>query len=186
MNSKITIRNTNISDLDQIIKIDTEAFGTNHWSYKTFYNELNNQYSLYLSAEYNKDIIGYIGMWKVQNEGHITTMAVDVNYKRRHIADILLYNIINKSIALKIKWLTLEVRYNNIPAINLYKKFKFKQLGIRKKYYQDHNDDALVLWSENIELPEYLQYIEDIICQFKNNFIYADKLQYTNHSLSIN
>lgn len=179
MNNIIEIRNTNISDLDQILKIDIVAFGTNHWSYTTFYNELNNKYSSYLSAVSNSNIVGYIGLWNVQNEGHITTMAIDVNYRRRHIADILLYSIIHKSIKLKIKWLTLEVRYNNIPAINLYKKFKFNQIGIRKKYYQDHNDDALVLWSENINSSDYIKYIDSLICQFKDNFIYTDKLQYS-------
>ena len=122
-------------------------------------------------------------MWRVNDEGHITTMAVDIKYRRRHIADILLYNIINSALSNRIKWLTLEVRISNIAAIGLYTKYNFKQLGIRKKYYQDNNEDALLLWTEDINRKEYNEHLDCILSQIKGETIHADKYQYSARSV---
>ena len=85
-----------------------------------------------------------------------------------HVADILLYSLIQKAITNDIKWLTLEVRTNNDAANHLYKKYKFKIIGIRKKYYEDNNDDALILWTNDIQVKEYRTYIHEI---FTNDVI---------------
>ena len=159
------IRNAHVDDIDCILAIDREAFGKNHWSYTSFFNEFSNTYGTYLVAEYktsSSTIVGYIGYWKVRDEGHITTLAVDYKYRKNHIADILLYSLINSSYKNQIKWLTLEVRVSNLPAINLYNKFMFKQIGVRKKYYQDNNEDALILWTENINSYEFKKNLNEI------------------------
>jgi len=182
----IEIRTTSIKDINDIMQIEPMSFGASHWSRSTFINEINNINSQYLSAEIislqkkdNSKIVGYIGYWKVLDEGHITTLAIHQDYRRRHVADILLYNLICNASLNSIKWLTLEVRVSNIAALNLYKKFKFKHLGIRKNYYQSDNEDAYVLWTENINNPEYLEYIKGIISPFVNKTANTDKLQYT-------
>lgn len=157
-NSVLTIRSAKLEDINEIMSIEPEAFGNYHWSTEIFKNELINDYAKYFIAELNtinKIIVGYIGYWLICDEGHITTLAVSQNYKRKHIADILLYNLISNALKNNIKWLTLEVRISNKAAIILYKKYNFKQIGIRKKYYQDNNEDALILWTDDITSKDF-------------------------------
>lgn len=182
-NQKLTIRPIKIADLDSIVCIEKETYGEFGWSHNTFLNEINNDYSVYYLSELKLSdtfkIVGYIGAWLVGDEAHITTMVVSSKYRRVHIADILLYNLIKSVQSKGIKWLTLEVKSSNNPAINLYNKFKFKQLGIRKKYYQDNNEDALLLWTEDINKPEYIEHINSIFNQLRWEIVGADKYQYS-------
>jgi ribosomal-protein-alanine N-acetyltransferase len=150
----IKIEHMSSYHLDDVLEIEPIAFGKHHWSRESFNNEINNLYSCYLVICIENKTIGYIGAWQIQDEGHITTLAVHPEYRRKHIADILLYSLFKEFKAKKVKWLTLEVRISNIAAVNLYKKFHFKQLGVRKKYYQDNNEDGLILWSQDIQSKE--------------------------------
>ena len=154
-NHDLLIRRAVLTDILSIMEIESASFGNHHWSYNTFVKELKNNYSnIYVSElitdNFNKKIVGYTGYWHLIDEGHIITLAVSHFYRRKHIADILLYKIIKNAYKLNIKWLTLEVRVSNIPAISLYNKYNFRRLGIRKNYYQDNNEDGLILWTENI------------------------------------
>ena len=156
--NKYIFRKAILKDIDDILNIEKIAYGKHHWSKDVFTKEFKNQYSTYFVCEYNTDkpkVIGYIGYWQIEDEGHITTLAISNSYKRKHVADKLLYILMNDARSKDIKWLTLEVRLSNLPAINLYKKYNFKQLGIRKKYYQDNNEDALILWTENLNDDKY-------------------------------
>lgn len=173
------IRNADILDIEEIYQIEHETYGNHHWSKKSFITEFSNTYSRYLLCELdseNKKILGYAGYWIVSNEGHITTMVVAPKYRRMHIADILLYNLIRSAIHNNVKWLTLEVRVSNLPAIALYSKYCFKQLGVRKNYYQDNSEDALILWTEDISHSEYLDLITGRYHQIKSNATVADIL----------
>ena len=174
-NIQYVLRKSIINDIKYILDIDMASFGLHHWSYNAFVSEFTNEYSHYLTCVDsldNTNIIGYIGYWKILDEGHITTLAVNPLYRRNGFADILLYNLIINAIKKKIKWLTLEVRASNLSAQNLYRKFLFKNLGIRKKYYQDNNEDALILWTNNISSQEYLEHIKQF--NFSKD-VYADK-----------
>ena len=178
----INIRNARINDIDSIMDIEPEAFGKHHWSKQSFTNEFSNAYSRYFIAETNtleSKLIGYIGYWIIQDEGHITTLAVSPFYKRNHVADILLYTLITDAILNSIKWLTLEVRVGNIAAIKLYRKYNFKQLGLRKNYYQDNNEDALILWTEKIDTDEYKSLLDSNLTSITNPSGTTDKYQYS-------
>jgi ribosomal-protein-alanine N-acetyltransferase len=175
------VRYTNIHDLDQIYEIECETYSTHHWSKKSFLSELANEYSKYLVCELESEtnkIIGFTGYWIVGNEGHITTMAVRPLHRKKRVADILLYNLIKSAIHNGIKWLTLEVRVSNHPAVALYSKYRFKQLGIRKNYYQDNNEDALILWTDDITKPEYSIFLADRLTDTRIKILAADKSQY--------
>ena len=180
----IYIRSAHINDIDKIMLIEPLAFGKFHWSKETFNKQISNEHSKFFVCGSNdpisneNKIIGYIGYWLVIDEGHITTVAVSPFYRRRHVADILLYSLINHAIKHQIKWLTLEVRVSNKSAINLYKKYRFKQLGIRKKYYQDTNEDALILWTENILTPEFQSTLESKIADCYTEKFSTDKSYY--------
>lgn len=172
-NRRYIIRNANLSDIDKLLPMEEEAYGKHHWSYKSFYNELTNKYANYFvctsdDLDNQSNIIGYIGYWKVFDEGHITNMVVGRVFQGLGVADILLYSLILNSLKQKIKWLTLEVRRSNSKAIHVYSKFQFNQLGIRKEYYQDNSEDALILWTGNIHTNEYSLYAKGIVLR---NFV---------------
>ena len=172
------IRKATIKDVDYIYTIECETYINHHWSKKTFESELLNDFSTYFVFEVNSNIVAYTGYWIVGDEGHITTMVVSSKYRRVSIADILLYNILQSAICNHLKWITLEVRVSNIPAISLYTKYDFKQLGIRKNYYNDNNEDALILWSTDISSEFYKNQLFGIACNLRGKSLYTDILHY--------
>ncbi len=148
---QIYITDMKVEDIDDVVQIESEAYGEHHWAKSSFYDEMNNNLAKYYCAK-NSDnnTIAYAGTWNIIDEGHITTIAVKPEYKRKHIGEALIVKILENCYASKIKYLTLEVRESNIPAIKLYEKYGFKSLGTRKGYYQDNNENALIMWTENI------------------------------------
>lgn len=139
------------TDLDDVIAIEAKAYGEHHWSKDSFMSELSNDLAKYFSV-FNTDgkLIGYCGCWQILEEAHITNIAVSPDYRRKYIGEALLKTIINECYRNMAKYITLEVRVSNKPAIALYEKYGFKSLGARKGYYQDNNEDALIMWTENI------------------------------------
>ena len=137
--------------LDEVIKVEEQAYGEHHWSKESFFNELNNQLAKYYCA-FNEqgELVGYCGCWQIMEEAHITNVAVSPHHRRQNVGEALLVAIIKSCYKEMIKYLTLEVRVSNEPAIKLYEKYGFKSLGVRKGYYQDNNEDALIMWTENI------------------------------------
>lgn len=137
--------------LDDVIKIEERSYGAHHWSKESFFNELNNELARYFCAFNEKgELTGYSGCWQILEEAHITNVSVSPDFRRNHIGEALLTAIIKSCYKEMIKYITLEVRVSNEPAIKLYEKYGFQSLGIRKGYYQDNNEDALIMWTENI------------------------------------
>nr|MBC7244877.1 ribosomal protein S18-alanine N-acetyltransferase [Chloroflexota bacterium] len=93
-------------------------------------------------------IIGYGGFWLILDEAHICTLAVHPNWRGRGIGELLLTHLIDHAIALNAAVLTLEVRVSNSPAQKLYQKYGFMAAGLRKRYYSDNNEDALIMTTE--------------------------------------
>lgn len=147
----VKIRPMEISDIDAVIAVEAKAYGEHHWSKESFFNELSNDLARYFAAlDENDNLIGYAGCWQILEEAHITNIAVDINHRRKYIGEALLKTIIDKCYEEQIKYITLEVRISNTAAISLYEKYGFKSLGERKGYYQNNNEDALIMWTENI------------------------------------
>ncbi|MEW6189138.1 MAG: ribosomal protein S18-alanine N-acetyltransferase [Actinomycetota bacterium] len=107
-----------------------------------------------------KKIVGYGGMIRVGDEGRISTLAVDPAYQNRGIAKALMLTMAKWALKSGIQWLTLEVRRSNLVAQNLYKKFGFYKVAIRKGYYSDNNEDAIVMWTGDITSPNYKKLLE--------------------------
>lgn len=138
-------------DLDNVISIEAASYGEHHWSKESFFNELSNELARYYCAfDCNGNLMGYAGTWQILEEAHITNIAVSPDYRRKKVGETLLTTIINDCRNNGIKYITLEVRVSNTPAINLYEKYGFKSLGTRKGYYQNNNEDALIMWTENM------------------------------------
>lgn len=139
------------SDIENVLKIEEQAYGEHHWSKDSFFGELSNDLAHYYCAfDNHNNLLGYAGFWMVIDEAHITTIAITPEMKRKKIGEALLNQILTDCYKNLIKYITLEVRVSNISAINLYEKYGFKSLGTRKGYYQNNNEDALIMWTENI------------------------------------
>lgn len=169
---KFRIERMSLSVLDEVMGIEEKAYGEHHWSRESFVGEINNKVSSYNCAiNENGNCCGYLGMWKIIDEAHITNLAVHPDFRRKGVAKVLLINALKECYEEKIKFLTLEVRASNIKAFTLYEKFGFKSLGIRKKYYQDNNEDALIMWSENIFSENYKQRFQQLEKECEELFI---------------
>lgn len=150
-----------LAHLDDVMEIEENCYGEHHWARESFVNEIDNQISEYLCAvnEENK-CVGYLGMWNIIDEAHITNFAVNPKFQSKGIGHFLIINAIEKCYEKKIKYITLEVRTSNKKAKSIYEKFGFKSLGVRKKYYQDNNEDAIIMWTENIFNESYKKLFE--------------------------
>ncbi|MBP7863257.1 ribosomal protein S18-alanine N-acetyltransferase [bacterium] len=148
----VTIRELDENDAFAIMQIEPSIYGDHHWSKQTFVNELTNEKSFYFGA-FDKEsqvLLAYTGFWLIVGEAHITTLAVHPDHRRKSIGERLLINTIIKARELGAEWLTLEVRESNEAAKGLYFKYGFSALGLRKRYYQDNGENALVLWTDKI------------------------------------
>lgn len=160
----VIINKMSTDDVDGIIKIEESAYGDHHWSKESFLNEINNELARYYTLHTpNGELAGYAGCWHILDEAHITTIAIAPNYRRKHYGQALLKRIIDDCYKEKIKYITLEVRVSNTAAINLYSKYGFTSFGTRKKYYQNNNEDALIMWTKNIFFDEFKNNYENII-----------------------
>lgn len=148
---KVTIRRMEKTDVERVVELEALSYGEHHWSKESFYNELdNNLANYYCAVDSQNSVIGYAGCWHIFEEAHITTLSVHPEHRKIGVAQSLLFTLIDDCYKNKIKYITLEVRESNIPAISLYEKNGFKSIGMRKNYYQDNNENALIMFTENI------------------------------------
>ncbi len=135
-----------LQDLDRIIEIEQLSF-TLPWSRSSFYQELtNNPYARYIVMEYDGQVIGYCGMWLVMDEAHITNIAVLPQFRGKKLGEALMRQAMVLAREEGAQTMTLEVRVSNTVAQSLYRKLGFLNGGIRKRYYSDNQEDALVMW----------------------------------------
>ncbi|MFB7305130.1 MULTISPECIES: ribosomal protein S18-alanine N-acetyltransferase [Heyndrickxia] len=140
------LREATIADLDGIMNVEIQSFSL-PWSREAFYNEfVKNHFARYFVIVDQEKIIGYCGVWLVVDEAHITNIAILPEYRGQKLGELLLSSIMDYSIQQGAKSMTLEVRVSNIIAQSLYKKLGFFEGGIRKNYYTDNQEDALVMW----------------------------------------
>lgn len=147
MENNIIIRPMTIDDVDGVFEVEKNCF-EHYWSKIEFEKEMKNDVARYLVADIDKKIVGYVGIWFVAGEGHITNVAVHSDYRGQKIGDMLIKHLIKMCEENNILAMTLEVRVSNTVAQNLYKKYGFKLAGIRKEYYSDNKEDAMIMWSQ--------------------------------------
>lgn len=141
----INIRKMEITDVEQVHEIESLCFPT-PWSLDSFRQEMENPMAFYLIAEVGGRVAGYAGIWQIIDEGHITNVGVHPGFQGMGIGEKLMRELIKESEKRLLFNMTLEVRVSNIPAINLYKKLKFHEAGVRKGYYTDTREDGLIMW----------------------------------------
>ena len=102
-----------------------------------------------------RSIVGYAGIWVMTDEAHVTTIASHPDLRGRGVGELLLLALIRRSMDIGARWMTLEVRASNMVAQNLYRKYTFKEMGVRRKYYSDNGEDALVMWTDALDSESF-------------------------------
>jgi len=141
-----------VEDIPTVEELEKRCFPT-PWSAQTYYNELvHNQLSFYWvlrphppGSEGVPQILAYGGYWLTGDEAHIVTIATHPNYRRQHLGQLLLERMIERAHTGGAHDITLEVRASNHAAQELYKKLGFVAVGLRKKYYRDNGEDAVLM-----------------------------------------
>lgn len=143
----IKIEKMQLEDIDDILKVCEDSFVI-PWSRKSFEDEFNNMLATYLVAKDGDKVVGFIGLWFVMDECHITNIAVSKEYRNKHIATELVEEMFKLCKEHEIAYVLLEVRSSNVAAKELYKKFGFKEDCIRKEYYKNPDntrEDAIIM-----------------------------------------
>lgn len=180
-----------VADLPQIAAIEAESFPS-AWPSSAYKRELqNNNLARYLvvvhqgapaapprgprrllsalrtrfgrsPAPPDEYVVGFIGIWFMVDETHIVTVAVRASERRKGVGELLLLAAFDLSREKGVPALTLECRVSNTAAQALYEKYGFQRLGIRKRYYTDNNEDAVIMTTPSIEEPDYAGRIEEL------------------------
>lgn len=138
------IKKMELKHIPMVAEIEKKSF-SKPWSEQSITDSFNAKANYFFVAEDNQIIVGYIGLTVSVDEGYILNVAVLPQYRGKGIGDRLVKNTVDFGNSLGLKLLTLEVRPSNISAVNLYQKYSFKEVGIRKNYYSNPQEDALLL-----------------------------------------
>jgi len=147
---RVTVEPMSSTDIPRVLEIERESFRT-PWPRDAYVHELKeNRLATYFIAKAGEQIVGYCGMWVILDEAHITTIAVDPEFRGMHVGERLLIGLIDASVDRGARWMTLEVRRSNLSAQKLYKKYGFREIGTRKAYYSDNREDAIIMWTGSL------------------------------------
>jgi ribosomal-protein-alanine N-acetyltransferase len=130
------------NDIDQIMVIEKLVFSF-PWSRKSFEAELKKDFGISLVAVFDNQVVGYLIGWFIADEIHIANVAVHPVWRRRGIAEKLIREVIENIEGFY--WIGLEVRRSNLAARALYKKLGFREVGVRRNYYVNEGEDAILM-----------------------------------------
>jgi ribosomal-protein-alanine N-acetyltransferase len=138
-----------------VLRIEEQVY-PRPWTSSLFLSELALRTTrAYFVARIGRDVVGYAGVMVSFEDSHVTTIAVDPAWQRHGIATRLLVALVRESLVRGAQHMTLEVRMSNKGAQDLYRRFGFAPVGVRKNYYPETNEDALVMWAHDVDSPEY-------------------------------
>lgn len=144
LNQDYLVRKMTEEDLDRVMFIEQEAFAL-PWSRESYLSELKNNFAAYLVCDVEGEVAGYGGIWVVFEQAHITNVAIGHDYRLRGLGKSLMLELEKVARQKKATHILLEVRPSNLAARTMYKKLGFVDMSIRKAYYSDNNEDAIVM-----------------------------------------
>lgn len=145
MNGRLEIRSMEMGDLEEVLSIEQYSFPV-PWTRNAFLIELrSNPLAHYLVAHQENTLAAYLGSWFLLTDAHVTNLAVHPAFRRKGLATQFLEYFMVEVLLYGIRRISLEVRRNNIQAQRLYRSLGFIQVGIRRGYYQDNKEDAMIL-----------------------------------------
>jgi [ribosomal protein S18]-alanine N-acetyltransferase len=148
--------------LKSVLRIEGQVY-PRPWSFSLYMSELAMRGSRhYVAARVGGRVVGYAGVMFSLDEAHVTTIAVDPAWHRHRIATRLLINLTRAALSHGARHMTLEVRMSNTPAQAMYRRFGYETEGVRKHYYAESKEDALIMWARHIDTPGYAERLEAI------------------------
>ena len=159
MGLEITIQPISVDEIESILILDRLCFG-GLWSIDSYRRELTNDNSHFIGVSVAKSLepelnglIGFGCFWAILDEAHITLLGIHPQYQRQGLGKLLLIALLDKARTIEMARSTLEVRASNQGAIDLYEKYGFQTVGRRKKYYQDNDEDGVIMWRGGLQHP---------------------------------
>lgn len=144
--NEFNIRLMEENDIDEVLEVDKASFPT-AWTKEIYETEImENKHAHYFVATIDEKIIGFVGIWIVHDDAQITNIAILPEYRGRKYGEKLFAFALTYALKQGAIRLSLEVRVSNVVAQKLYRKFGLVPGGIRKNYYPDNNEDAIVMW----------------------------------------
>lgn len=165
--STVTIDPMTDADVKQIAEIERHCYAL-PWHENAYHTEIANRCAVYLVARVDGEPVGYAGMWVVMDEAHITTIAVDPPHRGRHIGERLLHSLLSEAVRRNAVRASLEVREHNTVAQTLYEKYLFRRAAIRKNYYTDNHENAIVMWIDGMQDDDYRRMLADRLEQMQS------------------
>lgn len=151
--------------LRAVMRIESRVYPV-PWSMSLFLSELALRSTrAYYVAYVGRQLVGYAGLMMTLDDGHVTTIAVDPAWHRHHIGSRLMLAVVREALRRGATSLTLEVRLSNRAAQNMYRRFGFRPVGVRKNYYAETKEDALVMWAEDVAGEEYANLLVSVEAQ---------------------
>lgn len=157
----ITINSISVAEITAILEIDRLCFG-GLWSIDSYQRELTNENSHFIGISIAKSLapatsglIGFGCFWAILDEAHITLLGIHPDYQRQGLGKLLLVALLDKARSIEMARSTLEVRASNQGAIDLYERYGFQTVGRRKKYYQDNDEDGVIMWRGGLQHPAH-------------------------------
>lgn len=149
----VVIAPMRLGDLDGVLAVEARSFPT-PWSRQAFVQELTeNTHAHYLVARAGEQVLGYAGMWVILDEAHVTNVAVHPDWRGQGLGGRLMRALMALAVARGATRMTLEVRVSNRVAQALYTRLGFKPGGLRRGYYTDTREDAVIMWLDPLVLP---------------------------------
>ena len=137
-------------DAEGVAAVERESFPT-PWSREDFWREASNDFACYIVALEEAEIIGFGGCWISFEEAQVTNIALTSVQRGRGLGKVLMTRLMCAAAARGAERMTLEVRPSNMPALRLYERLGFTAIGVRKKYYQDNDEDAILMWHTKLK-----------------------------------
>ena len=148
----MTIRTMSRSDVPAVATLERIIY-PEPWSARIFFDELGQSNRTYIAAIDDGEIVGYGGVMLIEDDAHVTTLAVVPGFRRMRLGTRLLLALVESALSRGARHLTLEVRATNTDAQRLYERFGFAPVGKRKGYYA--GEDAIVMWALDVDADEY-------------------------------
>jgi ribosomal-protein-alanine N-acetyltransferase len=157
----VLIRRMRLEDIEHVSRLERRCYAL-PWSSSAYVTEVGNPSAYYtVATELDNTIVGYAGMWVIMDELHITTIAVEPSQRGRKIGERLLLDLIEEGLSRGGNRATLEVRERNTVAHNLYLKYAFEDVAVRKNYYSDNGENALIMWANDLFSDAYQAMLRD-------------------------
>jgi ribosomal-protein-alanine N-acetyltransferase len=148
--------------LRPVVRIEEDVY-PRPWSSSLFLSEISQRSTRrYTVALIGPMLVGYTGLMVVGEEGHVTTLTVDPSWQRHGIGTFLLLDLARAAPGFGVRHLTLEVREGNTAAQGIYRRFGFAPAGIRRNYYAESGEDAIVMWARDVDTPVYAERLRGI------------------------